>query len=96
MSFTGMSIQGDLGRIGSTQTDIYNGNLFAASKDYGGFFSTQTSYDSPIVLSMFLSSDNDYRDLKIHADSLHIRLEGDFKPEHIWDQDGNIKAIKDH
>jgi hypothetical protein len=84
MRFTGMTVHGEIGRIGSTQTDIYDGKLSAASKDYGGFFSTQASYNSPIILSMFLSSDGDYRDLEIHAASLRIGLEGNFVSESVW------------
>lgn len=94
MSFTGMTVHGKIGRIGSTQTDIYDGKLVSASKDYGGFFSTHTPYDSPVVLSMFLSSDGDYRNLEIQAASLLFRLEGDFSPEAIWDAQGNRTRVE--
>jgi len=91
MRFTGMTVHGALSGIGITQTDIYDGKLVAASQDFGGFFSTCASYDSPIVLSMFISNDGDYRDLEICAESLQIVLEGPFIPEHARDKDGNIR-----
>jgi hypothetical protein len=94
MSFTGMNIHGEIGRIGNTQTDIYDGKLLAASNDHGGFFSTQAFYEPPISLSMFLSSDGDYRDIEIRADSLQMNLEGDFIPESIWDENGNCKPFE--
>jgi hypothetical protein len=93
MTFQNMTIQGDIGRIGTTQTDVYSGTLIAASKDYGDFFSVQAAYESPIALSMFLSSDGDYREVEIRATSLQISLEGDFRPEAIWDQDGNRTSV---
>ena len=93
MRFSGVSVEGKIGQIGQTQTDIYGGTLVTASKDCGGFFSVQDVYEGPIVLSMFLSNDGDYRDLVVRATGLRMNLEGEFTPASIWDQDGNRTRV---
>jgi hypothetical protein len=93
MRFSGMSVEGNIGQIGQTQTDIYNGTLVTASKDCGGFFPVRGSYEGPIVLSMFLSNDGEYRDLVVRATTLRMSMEGEFTSESIWDNDGNITAV---